>query len=81
LKELDDDESESSNSESSSSEEYDLDSSDDEATKNQAYEQVAMILSSFGSIFYVVSFEGQCTIKEIDPNDDSEKHVCFEIKA
>ena len=40
-----------------------------------------MVLSKQGRIYYVVSYDGQCTVKEIDPNNDSVHTNVFAIKS
>ena len=34
------------------------------------FERVPMILTNSGKIYYVVSFDGLCTVKEIEPSND-----------
>lgn len=40
-----------------------------------------MILSKSGKIYYVVSEDDDCFIKEIDPKNDKEHINVFEIKS
>ena len=40
-----------------------------------------MLLSNDNDIYYVVSYEGQCTIKKISSTDDSEHHNVLDIKS
>ena len=79
LKELDDSDDESDSDGSDDSSEMCLTSLGSDDDKNQVHEQVQMLLSSYGSIYYVTSYEGQCTIKEIDPENDIEHHSALEI--
>lgn len=40
-----------------------------------------MILAKSGKIYYVVSEDDDCFIKEIDPKNDNEHFTVFEIKS
>ena len=56
-------------SESDSSDSYGNESvsEGDEEKRDEKLETVEMVLSPIGKIYYVVSYDGQCTIKELSP--------------
>lgn len=54
----------------------------DEEKRDEKLETVEMVLSPIGKIYYVVSYDGQCTIKEISPQLPDDKHVIvYELKS
>ena len=40
-----------------------------------------MLLTSAGIIYYVLSYDGQCTVKAINQRSDAEHATVFEIKS
>jgi len=79
LKEIDDLD-DATDVDESSSEDESYDSSDDEDGTFH-HEHVPILLTPMNKIYYVVSYEGQCIIKMINPKDDTEHMNVFEIKA
>ena len=58
-------------------------SDDDQETGAQMmkYEHVPLTQNDKGLIYFVTSFDGHCTVKQINPKDDGSELVVFEIKS
>ena len=45
------------------------------------YEHVPITQNEKGLIYFVTSFDGHCTVKQINPKDDGNELVVFEMKS
>ena len=57
------------------------DSEEDQDKITVKYESVPMILNSKGDIFYVVSYDGTCMIRQILPKNDVEHREVLQLKS